>query len=270
MLLSGCITNPPVFSPDREQFTLQLGPKASARVSVHPKNGQRLQLGYGEQVELPAKVRSPRNFQNPDAFDYAGYLAAQHIYWTASATDLASIRKLPGRCGSPPVSILFAVRSWALERLTQLYPNDPHTAALLQATLLGETSGVERRWTDDFRVTGTYHALVISGQHVSVLAFTLLLILRIFQIRRVPALGVATLASWGYAFISGMSSPVVRAAGGFTLFLIASYCFRKTRILNMLAAVALIYLLFDPDQLFDPSFKFRSSPPPRSLHSPFP
>jgi competence protein ComEC len=162
---------------------------------------------------------------------------------------------VPGRCGSRPVALLYSVRAWALERLQALYPGDQHTAALLQATLVGETSGVEKRWTSDFRVTGTYHALVISGQHVSVLAFTLLFLLRLLRFRRVPALCVATTASWLYAFISGLSSPVVRAAGGFTLFLIASYFFRKARILNVLGAIALVYLLFAPNQLFDPSFQ---------------
>jgi len=150
---------------------------------------------------------------------------------------------------------LYDVRTVALSRLVSLYPGDPETAALLQATLLGETSSVERRWTDDFRLTGTYHALVISGQHISVLALTLLVLLKLLRFRRMPALGLATIACWLYAFISGLSSPVVRAAGGFTLFLIASYFFRKTRILNMLAAVGLAYLAFDPDELFDPSFQ---------------
>ncbi len=209
----------------------------------------------GEQVEVAAKIRSPRNFQNPDSFDYVGYLASQHIYWTGTVSSLGDVRVLNARCGTRALGWLYAVRTWALERLTLLYPDDPHTSALLQATLIGETSGVERRWTNDFRVTGTYHALVISGQHVSVLALTLLLILRVLQFRRVPALGVATIASWLYAFISGFSSPVVRAAGGFTLFLLASYFFRKTRILNILAVVGLLYLTFDPDELFDPSFQ---------------
>lgn len=135
------------------------------------------------------------------------------------------------------------------------YPGDPHTVALLQATLLGETSGVDKRWTTDFRVTGTYHALVISGQNVSVLAFSLLILLKLLRFRRVPALAAATGASWLYAFISGFSSPVVRAAGGFTLFLIASYFFRRTRILNVLGAIGLAYLAFAPDELFDPSFQ---------------
>jgi competence protein ComEC len=255
VLLSGCVTNPTVFSPDREQFTLALASGAAARISLNLRDKSPVPLAYGQRVEVAARIRLPRNFQNPDSFDYAGYLAAQHIYWTASVANPADITVSGGRCGSRAIGWLYKVRTWALDRLTRLYPDDPHTAALLQATLLGETSGVERRWTSDFRVTGTYHALVISGQHVSVLALTLLLLLRLLRFRRVPALGVATLASWLYAIISGFSSPVVRAAGGFTIFLIASYCFRRTRILNVLALIGLAYLLFDPDQLFDPSFQ---------------
>ena len=254
-LLSGCVSNPPVFSTNREQFTLDLAPGKSARVSVNLVKDERLPLDYGQQVEVAAKVRSPRNFGNPEAFDYVGYLAGQHIYWTGSVSTISDVHPLPGRCGSPAVSMLFAVRTWALQRLERLYPGDPQTSSLLQATLLGETSGVERRWTSDFRITGTYHALVISGQHVSVLAFTILLILRLCKLRRVPSLCVATIACWLYAFISGFSSPVVRAAGGFTLFLVASYCFRKTRVLNVLAAIGLVYLFFAPDELFDPSFQ---------------
>ncbi len=255
VLLAGCVVNPPVFSQGREQFTLDIAPHAGARVSVNLKGEETLPLQYGQQVEVAAKVRSPRNFGNPDAFDYTGYLANQQIYWTGSVAGIGDVRVLPGRCGSRALGWLLGVRTWALARLVALYPGDPHTAALLQATLLGETAGVERRWTSDFRITGTYHALVISGQHVSVLAFTLLFLLRILQVRRLPALCLATVACWLYAFISGFSSPVVRAAGGFTLFLIASYLFRKTRVLNILGAIALVYLLFAPNELYDPSFQ---------------
>ena len=153
------------------------------------------------------------------------------------------------------VAFLYTIRTEALGRLEQLYPGDPRTAASLQAILLGQTVGVDRRWTNDFRLTGTYHALVISGQHVTVLALSLLFLLRLLHLGRIPSLVVAAAASWFYAFLSGMSSPVVRAAGGFTLFMIASYCFRRIRILNSLAIVAFIYLFFSPDLLVDPSFQ---------------
>lgn len=255
VLISGCVTNPPVFSPDREQFTLDLGKNAQARVSVNLKGDQNLALAYGQKIEAGAKVRLPRNFENPDSFDYAGYLAAQHIYWTASVSNPADIRVLSGGCGSPFLGGMFAVRTWALARLANLYPEDQRTAGLLQATLIGETNGIERRWTNNFRVTGTYHALVISGLHVSVLALTILTILRVLHLHRGHSLLVAAAASWLYAFISGFHAPVVRAAAGFMLFVFASYCFRKTRALNILAAIGLIYLAFDPDELFDPGFQ---------------
>ncbi len=255
VLLTGCVTNPAAFSPNREQFTLALAPRASARISVALKNAQTVPVDYGRRLEVAAKIRLPRNYQNPGAFDYSGYLARQHIYWTGSVSNPGDLRFLPGACGSRPLAWLYGIRGWALNRLMGLYPNDLHTAALLEATLLGETSSVERRWTDEFRMTGTYHALVISGLHISVVAMTLLAIFRLFGVRRIPGLFVATLVCWLYACISGFNSPAVRSAAGFMLFAAAAFFFRKTRPLNLLAFIGIVYLLFDPDQLFDPAFQ---------------
>jgi competence protein ComEC len=255
VLLDGCVVDPPVFSPDKAQFSLQLAPGAEARVSVVLKGDAALPIGYGQRIEAVAKVRSPHNFQNPGEFDYAAWLANQHIYWTASVHAPEDIHLQPGRCGHRAIGWLFSVRTWSLNRLDELYPGDHETAVLLKAILLGQTAGVERRWTNDFRLTGTYHALVISGQHISVLAITLLFLLRLLNFGRIPSLAVAAGASWLYAFVSGCSAPVLRAAGGFTLFLIASYLFRRLRILNTLAVVAFAYLVFDPKQLFDASFQ---------------
>ncbi len=255
LVMSGCVSDPPVFSPGREQFTLDLAPNTSARISVNLKDGATLPLRYGQLVEATAKIRTPRNFGNPGNFDYVAYLAKKNIFWTGSVASRSDVRVVPGQCGHRAMGVIFAIRTWALERIRKNYPDDLHTAALLEATLLGETSGVEKQWTSAFRITGTYHALVISGQHVSVLALSLLFILRLCRVRRVPALCTATVASWVYALVSGFTSPVVRAAGGFTLFLVASYCFRKTRVLNVLGAVSIFYLVAAPDELFDPSFQ---------------
>jgi competence protein ComEC len=255
VILDGCVVNPPVFSPGREQTTVLLGRRSAIRLSVVLKGDQKLRLQYGQRVEVRTTVRSPHNFGNPDAFDYAGYLANQHIYWTGSVASPDDVKVLPGRCGSRAAAWLYGIRSWALERLRTLYPNDQHTLGLLEATLLGETTGTERRWTNAFRTTGTYHALVISGLHIWVLSAAILLILRLVQVPRMPALCVATVISWIYAFLSGANAPVIRAAGGFTLFLIASFFFRRTRILNLVAVVAIVYLAIVPEQLFDPAFQ---------------
>ena len=254
-LIEGCVTDPPVLAGTKAQLTLNLTPRSAVRLSVVLKTGQLPQIRYGQRIEAAAKIRSPHNFQNPGEFSYTEWLNNQHIFWTATVSSPADIQVKEGSCGHPLMAGVFAVRDWALNRLGALYPADVETSTLLKAILLGQTAGVERRWTSDFRLTGTYHALVISGQHVAVLALTLLFLLRLIRLNRIPALAITALVSWGYALVTGMSAPVVRAAGGFTLFLIASFLFRRIRILNGLAAVGFAYLLFDPNELFDPSFQ---------------
>ncbi len=67
--------------------------------------------------------------------------------------------------------------------------------------------------------------------------------------------GWPRLICWIYAFLAGCNPPAIRAVAGFTLYAIASSFFRRTRTLNLLAVVGLVYLAIDPDQLFDPSFQ---------------
>jgi competence protein ComEC len=255
MLLEGCVVDPTVFSEGREQFTLELDPGARARVTLGLRDGDLpQQLNYGQRVEIEARIRPPHNYNNPGSFDYAGYLAGQKIYWTASMTRGSSAKILSGRCGSRAMAAIFALRTRALAAIDRLYP-DTKTAGLMQAILLGESSKLQKIWTEDFRRTGTYHALVISGIHVTVLAGVLLFFLRVCLLPELAALTIAAAGAWLYALVSGMSAPVVRAAGGFTLYLIARFFFRRGRVLNLLAAIALVCLIWDPDQLFDASFQ---------------
>jgi competence protein ComEC len=256
VLLEGCVVEPTVFSIDREQFTLELDPGARARVSLAVLEGDTPQrLDYGKHVEIEARVRRPHNFNNPGSFDYAAYLARQHIFWTASMTRRSSARILPGRCGSRFMALVFALRMAALDRIETLYPGDSYNGGMMGAILIGESSKLERVWTENFRRTGTFHALVISGAHVAVLAGVLLFLLRLCALPEIPALAVTAAAAWLYALVSGLSAPVVRAAGGFSLYLVARFFFRRGRVLNLLAAVALVYLLWDPGQMFDASFQ---------------
>jgi competence protein ComEC len=255
VILAGCVVEPSVLSPGRQQFTLELDPGARARVSLPLEDDVPLQrLEYGQRVEIEARVRAPRNFNNPGSFDYAGYLARQKIFWTASMTRGSTARVLPGRCGLRPMAWIFALRGLALDRIEHLYA-DAYTAGMMQAMLIGESSQLQKIWTENFRRTGTFHALVISGAHVAVLAGVLLFLLRMCSLGEIPALALTAAAAWLYALVSGFSPPVARAAAGFTLYLMARFFFRRGRVLNLLAAVAVVYLLCDPGDLGDASFQ---------------
>lgn len=256
LILGGCVVEPAVFSEDREQFTLELDPGARARVTLPLRDGETPQLlAYGQEVEVEARVRPPHNFANPGAFDYAGYLARQNIFWTATASAGTKAAVLPGRCGSRFFQAIFAMRTAALSRLERLYANDSYATGMLQAILIGDSFKLEKIWTEHFRRTGTYHALVISGLHISVLAGVLLFLLRLCMLGELPALAVAAVGAWVYALVSGWSAPVIRAAGGFTLFLAGRYFFRQRQLMNLLAVVAIVYLVYDPGQMFEASFQ---------------
>ncbi len=68
--LDGCVVSPPAFYEGRDQFTVELGPKARAQVSLTIRDGETPpDLGYGQRIEFEARIRPTRNFQNPGAFD---------------------------------------------------------------------------------------------------------------------------------------------------------------------------------------------------------
>jgi len=259
VLLDGCVVDPPVFSLTREQFTLELDTDARARVTlpldaVSPAPPFPA-LDYGQRVEIEARVRAPHNFNNPGSFDYAAYLARQHIYWAAVIKPGSPVRILPGRCGSRWAAAIFWLRQNAVRRIEALYPRDDYSSGMMEAVLIGETARLEKIWTENFRRTGTFHALVISGAHIAVLAGILIFCLRFCALPEITTLAIACATAWIYALVSGFSAPVARSAAGFTLYLVARFVFRKGRVINLLAAVAIVYLLCDPAQLFDASFQ---------------
>lgn len=256
VILSGCVVEPTVLSEGREQFTLELAPGARARVTQTLREGDEPQvLSYGQRVEFEGRVRPPHNYNNPGSFDYAGYLARRHIYWTASVGAGVPIRILPGRCGSRFTQAIFALRTAALERLEKLYAGNAWALGMTETLFIHERSKLERVWTEDFRRTGTYHVLVIAGLHVGALAAVLLFLLRICLVPELPALAITAVAVWIYALVLGWPVPVVRAAAGFTLYLVSRYFYRRGRVLNLLAMVAIVFLAFDPAEMFDASFQ---------------
>ncbi|HUE02070.1 MAG TPA: ComEC/Rec2 family competence protein [Bryobacteraceae bacterium] len=256
VILSGCVVHPPALSADRERFVVELEPGARVQVTAYAVEGQAPPaLHYGQRVEFEARVRRPRNFGNPGAFDNARYLARRNIYWTASMSTGTEVTVLPGQCGSRFEAGIMGLRVMALDRLAQLYRGKPYESGMMQAVMIGETYQVERVWTEQFRNTGTYHALVISGTHTAVLAAFLMVVLRLCFVRREPALFITAALLWLYALVTGFGSPCVRCAAGFTIFAIATYFARERRILNILAAVAIGFLLLDPEQMFEASFQ---------------
>jgi competence protein ComEC len=256
VVLAGCVVEPSDVLPDHETFTLELEPGARVRVNLYRRKDQPARdFHYGQSIEIEAKIRRPHNFNNPGSFDNAGYLARQNIYWTATAAPTANITLKGDRCGSSFWRSLYLTRTRALRRIDALYAGDDYNTGMMEAVLIGDSAHLQKSWTEDYRTTGTFHALVISGAHVALLAWLLIFLMRICFFPETAAILATVPMAWTYALIAGWQAPCIRSAAGISLYAIARIFYRRARVLNVLAAVAIGFVFFDPGQLFDASFQ---------------
>lgn len=254
--IEGCIISPLSGPSDRPWFLLDVANRPRIRVSVAPRPGGGMNaLEYGARIALEGAPRRPRNYRNPGGFDYAGWLAARDVLWQMNLPARTPLRTLPGTCGTKWRAWIYRLRGEALTRLDMLYADRPYDRGMMKGLLIGETSEIRRVWVEDFRRTGTYHALVISGSHVSFLAGLFLLWLAWSRSGEFPVLVLACLVAWVYALVAGGDAPVTRSAAGFTVAVAARFFYRRIRLLNVIAAVALLFLAFEPWQLREASFQ---------------
>ena len=136
-----------------------------------PSTGMR-RFHYGERIRFVGKLRLPRNFRNPGAFDYQGYLSDRGIVALGSA-KIEDVTVLPGFSGTALASLRTRLHRGVIAKVHQLWP--AREAALLDAMVIGEEAFIDRDTRLDFQRSGTYHVLVVSGMNVGILALCRLL-----------------------------------------------------------------------------------------------
>ena len=209
-------------------------------------------FGYGERIQLPVKLKLPRNFRNPGAFDYQGYLAAKGIAALGSG-DAADVQVLPGFAGNRVELWRTRIHSSIIAKIHELWP--PPQAALIDAMVIGEEAFIDRDTRVDFQRSGTFHILVVSGMNVTILAFVVFWTLRRMRLSDIPATLLTILFCVAYAFLTEVGAPVWRATLMCSIYLGTRLLYRDRCMVNALGTAALGVLVFDPRQLFTASFQ---------------
>lgn len=199
-------------------------------------------VASGERWRLAVKLRRPDGLVNPGAFDYQAWLLAQRI--GATGTVLDGQRLAPARA------------AWRDAIRQRLLAVDAHgREGALAALVLGDGSGLSR---DDWQIlqeTGTVHLLVISGQHVGLLAGAVYLLIAALARRglwpaALPwlpwACGLAFVAALGYGLLAGFEVPVRRACVMVGMVLLWRLRFRHLGLLWPLLVSLNLVLIFEP------------------------
>ena len=227
-------------------------PEESLETSLAESNRAMPVFHYGQRIRFFAKLRLPRNFRNPGAFDYQGYLADRGIAALGS-TKIDDVELLSGFAGSRFAAWRSRMHRCVIAKVHELWP--PREAALIDAMVIGEEAFIDRDTRADFQRSGTYHVLVVSGMNVSILAFVVFWTLRRLRLSDVLATLLTVAFCVAYALITEVGAPVWRATLMCAVYLGTRLLYRDRAMVNAIGAAALGLLVFDPRQLFTASFQ---------------
>jgi ComEC/Rec2-related protein len=211
---------------------------------------------WGDELSLTGAITPVAPPRNPGEFNAPAYLARKGIFAELSCAYPDDNRILAHGKGNPLLAWARNAREFLQRRLTAGIQDDPEIAGLVQTITLGlkqETSIADREL---FQHVGALHLFVVNGLHIALLALILSLLLKPLGIHRRAFALVIIPILFAYALITGLSPGSVRAAIMAGVMFGASFVERRPFSFNTLAAAALILLVCDTNDLFEPGFQF--------------
>ena len=210
----------------------------------------------GDRLRLRARLKRPRGYANPGAFDYERWLFMRGVGATGYARGYQKL-------GDGSWWRLLAWRQALLEKLNAHRAVSAHVDSVAALSLgLGGSLAPERG--EILNATGTRHLFAVSGLHVGLVfglfcwlsraLWSRLPWLRARRPRRHAALLAALPFAFGYALLAGLSLPTQRALVMLSCFVFGSLRKRRLSLAQSLSTSLLAVLLWDPFSPLSASF----------------
>lgn len=127
------------------------------------------------------------------------------------------------------------------------------------AIVFGDKSKITKEINETFKNSGLSHILVVSGLHLGILYVVLSFIFSNINVNSIwikkycfPI--VIVLIIWIYAIVTGLGTPVIRAAFMFSLFAIAKISEKRVNIYNILASSFVVMITYNPNYIYQIGF----------------
>lgn len=240
-----------------ESGTDKLDERVMVQVKLQSEDQQQIAGNWrrGDRIKLNGTVEAPAQARNFGAFDYASYLRTQHIHWLFKIKGAQNVQPSSSSIWSTLTIFRWndQVRAELGDRIARIF-HEPH-AGYMKGLLIGMQDDIDPDTYTQFSQLGLTHILAISGMHVAVYVASLLFVLSFFKVSRETSLLIVIIMIPLYVLLSGVSLSVVRAG---IMGMIGLYAARKGWLkdgMNILAAAALLMMLWNPYYMLSVSFQ---------------
>jgi competence protein ComEC len=208
----------------------------------------------GQSVEVAGVLDLPPGPRAPGLFDARTFYEHQGIYYQLRA-DPANDWNIPPQ--SPPLPIPLSDRFsvWARHALALGLGPEDTPLHLLWTLALDWKAPLTEPIEEPFLRAGTFHIFAVDGLRIGLLTAIGVGLLRALRMPRAVSGLLVVPAIWFYTAFTGWPASAVRAAIMMTIVIIGWAGRRPVDLVNSLFAAALVILLWEPGQLFQPGFQ---------------
>jgi competence protein ComEC len=230
--------------------------EGKVQLSVPHDSAKEYELAYGDRVLIKGAPIPVAPSANPNQFDYRAFLANKQIHHRHYLQP-HGFQKIASAPSNPLLYFSIQLRR-QLDALLKEAIDTRREYGISSALILGVKDELDNSIRDAYAQTGTMHVLAVSGLHVGliygILAFLLAGLKRTNR-QRVLYTVIILSVLWLYAFITGLSPSVLRAAFMFSLITVAMAGRRQHNIYNTLAIAAFGLLWYNPYYLLEVGFQ---------------
>jgi len=186
-------------------------------------------------------------------FDYQKYLARKNIYFQGYAPTSFQVAEKENLTLSEKIK---QKRLEVLQNIDQAKLSEK-SKEFTKGIILADRTEMDRETVEDFSKSGLVHILAISGSHMAIIFWLILLLLKpIFpaNFRNVPIV-ISLIFIWLFAIFIDFGSSVIRSCIMITAYYFYVLLQRKPDLLHAMAISGLAILIFDTNQLFDVGFQ---------------
>lgn len=222
----------------------------SALINIYGRDSLLPFISVGDELLFSGYFRLPRVSKLPTDPDEVTYALAKGflLYGSTTSQNIIYHWQKP----NPIAKFQRQVQNFLYSKLLYLFPNENLT--LFSALLLGNRKHLPDELNKKFSLAGVAHLLALSGFHLGIIFMIVNFVFIPVRNQWLKFL-LVSLSLLLYLFAVGSPPSATRATIMVLVFFFVSQFDRRSEIVNILAFILIIILIFSPKMVFSPGFQ---------------